>query len=70
MAPPPQALAESSGPDRGTVLVGLVYVSLALRNRLPVPNATHDADKPSVLFVCVHNADFRWPPGYGDPLGR
>lgn len=31
-------------------------MSLALRNRLAGPNATHDADKPSVLFVCVHNA--------------
>lgn len=52
-----QALAGVVGPlIEVPVLVGLVYVSLALRNRLAGPNATHDADKPSVLFVCVHNA--------------
>lgn len=52
-----QALAGVVGPlIEVPVLVGLVYVSLALLNRLAGPNATHDADKPSVLFVCVHNA--------------
>lgn len=43
-----QALAGVVGPlIEVPVLVGLVYVSLALRNRLAGPNATHDADKPA-----------------------
>ncbi|GAA0367528.1 ACR3 family arsenite efflux transporter [Micromonospora gifhornensis] len=62
-----QALAGVVGPlIEVPVLVALVYVSLALRRRLfpadpvtstspPIGSSVSD-DKPSVLFVCVHNA--------------
>ncbi|MGB3475053.1 MAG: ACR3 family arsenite efflux transporter [Mycobacterium sp.] len=46
-----QALAGVVGPlIEVPVLVGLVYASLALRKRFAAPT------RPSVLFVCVHNA--------------
>ncbi len=46
-----QALAGVVGPlIEVPVLVGLVYASLALQSRFAAPT------KPSVLFVCVHNA--------------
>ena len=59
-----QALAGVVGPlIEVPVLVGLVYVSLAWRAQLfstetqPVARSTSlMAEKPSVLFVCVHNA--------------
>jgi len=58
-----QALAGVVGPlIEVPVLVGLVYVSLALRKRFtPRPDSlrkvrTAMSGKPSVLFVCVHNA--------------
>ncbi|WP_204807722.1 ACR3 family arsenite efflux transporter [Mycobacterium riyadhense] len=56
-----QALAGVVGPlIEVPVLVGLVYASLALRTRLSRPTANQvaplDVFKPSVLFVCVHNA--------------
>ena len=57
-----QALAGVVGPlIEVPVLVGLVYVSLALRSRFPhQPQASTPGDrmtrKPTVLFVCVHNA--------------
>src|SRR5947209_19024261 len=54
-----QALAGVVGPlIEVPILVGLVYVSLALRPRLfdETGSPSAGADRPSVLFVCVHNA--------------
>jgi arsenate reductase len=54
-----QALAGVVGPlIEVPILVALVYVSLALRPRLFGETSTPPAgaDRPSVLFVCVHNA--------------
>ena len=58
-----QALAGVVGPlIEVPVLVALVYVSLALRDRFDVPDldAHHPGERPmttpTVLFVCVHNA--------------
>lgn len=52
-----QALAGVVGPlIEVPVLVALVYVSLALRPRLFGDAGSGGAGRPSVLFVCVHNA--------------
>lgn len=54
-----QALAGVVGPlIEVPILVALVYVSLALRPRLfgAADGSRSSADRPSVLFVCVHNA--------------
>lgn len=52
-----QALAGVVGPlIEVPVLVALVYVSLALRPRLFGDAGSAGAGRPSVLFVCVHNA--------------
>ncbi|OBK67562.1 arsenical-resistance protein [Mycobacterium sp. 1165178.9] len=52
-----QALAGVVGPlIEVPILVALVYVSLALRPRLFDEAGNSGADRPSVLFVCVHNA--------------
>ncbi|WP_346764750.1 ACR3 family arsenite efflux transporter [Rhodococcus sp. HNM0569] len=54
-----QALAGVVGPlIEVPVLVALVYVSLALRRRFSRTDSgtADDARRPSVLFVCVHNA--------------
>ncbi|RAU96721.1 arsenical-resistance protein [Mycobacterium colombiense] len=52
-----QALAGVVGPlIEVPILVALVYVSLALRPRLFGDPASAGAERPSVLFVCVHNA--------------
>ena len=50
-----QALAGVVGPlIEVPVLVGLVYVSLALRRRFNAGTTTND--RPTVLFLCTHNA--------------
>ena len=50
-----QALAGVVGPlIEVPVLVGLVYVSLALRRRFNAGATTND--RPTVLFLCTHNA--------------
>ncbi|OBJ69241.1 arsenical-resistance protein [Mycobacterium colombiense] len=52
-----QALAGVVGPlIEVPILVALVYVSLALRPRLFGDAGSAGAERPSVLFVCVHNA--------------
>jgi arsenate reductase len=52
-----QALAGVVGPlIEVPILVTLVYVSLALRPRLFGGVGPASAERPSVLFVCVHNA--------------
>ncbi|OMC31135.1 ACR3 family arsenite efflux transporter [Mycobacterium colombiense] len=52
-----QALAGVVGPlIEVPILVALVYVSLALRTRLFGDAGSAGAERPSVLFVCVHNA--------------
>lgn len=52
-----QALAGVVGPlIEVPILVALVYVSLALRPRLFGDAGSAVAERPSVLFVCVHNA--------------
>src|SRR5699024_3462430 len=59
-----QALAGVVGPlIEVPVLVGLVYVSLALRGRFPFARprwrpaaGVSMTERPSVLYVCVHNA--------------
>ncbi|WP_201359191.1 ACR3 family arsenite efflux transporter [Mycobacterium sp. 5-140-3-2] len=54
-----QALAGVVGPlIEVPILVALVYVSLAVRPRLfgAADSSRSSADRPSVLFVCVHNA--------------
>lgn len=52
-----QALAGVVGPlIEVPILVALVYVSLGLRPRLFGDAGSAGAERPSVLFVCVHNA--------------
>ncbi|OMC22748.1 ACR3 family arsenite efflux transporter [Mycobacterium colombiense] len=52
-----QALAGVVGPlIEVPILVALVYVSLVLRTRLFGDAGSAGAERPSVLFVCVHNA--------------
>ncbi len=52
-----QALAGVVGPlIEVPVLVGLVYVALALRHRFAVEGEAVMSQRPSVLFVCIHNA--------------
>lgn len=52
-----QALAGVVGPlIEVPILVALVYVSLALRPRLFGDAGSAGAERPNVLFVCVHNA--------------